>query len=174
MAELSLTYLLAAVASAWVILAKHWAVHDAKFHQLYDPTDQLQFWTAITQLSSAFWVSGSWCRTVPTQQNPHCPSRMSRRPGLKYFSASWVARQTLFAAATLFISTPPGETSAVPVPFHLTWPIVQHLGPLPSFSSTDLAKPSPSARNVSSQPGSQLQNVTPHTVSELGRLLQQP
>ena len=34
---------------------------------------------------------------------------MSRRLGLKYFSASWVARRTLFAAATLFISTPPGK-----------------------------------------------------------------
>ena len=36
------------------ILAKHWAVHDAKFHQLYDPTDQLLYGTAFTLVFFGF------------------------------------------------------------------------------------------------------------------------
>ena len=51
-------------------LAKHWAAQDAQFHQLYDPTDQLLYWTGFTLAFFGFLRVGE---LVPDCTNPAEP-----------------------------------------------------------------------------------------------------
>ena len=90
------------------MLAKHWAVHDAKLNQLYDPTDQLLNRTAFTLPFFGFLRVGE---LVPDCSNPAEPPLSLtdvQAAGAEILLRVLGSTTDFFAAATLFISTPPG------------------------------------------------------------------